>query len=66
MQNIYNSAIRFDNVRILYLGFSPNENNRIEYFQSLKNSRWKKSIFLFLVSIEKLKTLKYHTFSKKH
>ena len=27
--------------------------------------RWKKFIVFFVVSIENLKTLKYHTFSKK-
>ena len=50
--------------------FCPNEykeNDRIklEYFQYLKRLRWKKSIGLFAVSIENLKTLKYHTFLKK-
>ena len=50
--------------------FSPkeyeNNDQRIsKSFRSLRWLRWKKYFALFAVSIENLKTLKYHTFSKK-
>ena len=45
--------------------YKENDRIKIEYFQYLKRLRWKNSIGLFAVSIENLKTLKYHTFLKK-
>ena len=49
--------------------FSRNEyekNDKIirNIFQELKSLRWKNYIVLFVVSIEKLKNLKYHTLEK--
>ena len=49
--------------------FSPNDYEKndkmiLKYFQQLK--RWKKYIALFAVSIENMKNLKYHKFSKKY
>ena len=38
-----------------------------KYFQETrKRLRWKKSAVFFVIDIEKLNTLKYHTLSKKH
>ena len=47
--------------------YEKNEKIILKFFQQiLKRLRWKKSIVLFLVSIENYKILKYDTFSKKH
>ena len=42
-------------------------NNKIvlKYFQLLKRLRWKESIALVVASIQNLKTLTYHIFSKR-
>ena len=45
--------------------YEKNDKTILEYFQELKILRWKKSIVLFVISIENLKTLKFQTFSKK-
>ena len=51
--------------------FSPNEyekNDKIilKYFHELKAQNEKNYVALFVVSIENLKILKYHTFLLKH
>ena len=51
--------------------FSPNEyekNDKIilKYFHELKGQNEKHYVVLFVVSIENLKILKYHTFPLKH
>ena len=53
----------------LFSGSKYEKNNKIilHYFQKiLKKLKLKKSIVLFVLNIEKLKTLKYHAFLKKH
>ena len=45
--------------------YQKDDETMLEYFQELTRLRWKNSIKLFVVSIENLRTLKYHTFSKK-
>ena len=45
--------------------YIKNDKIILKHFQLLKRLRRKKSIILFVVSIENLKTLKYHIFLKK-
>ena len=43
-----------------------NDKTIIKYFQYPKRLKWKKPMALFVVSIESLKSIKYHVFLKRH